>query len=86
MNDNSAPEQKDREKADYTILVKDVYTYQSKSKIDQLPKWAKIAIAVVLVLVAIGAVVGGAFAINAVANMTQAPTPAAQAALVAPWP
>lgn len=49
-------------------ILDDVYKYQSKSKIDGIPKWAKIIIALVLILIAIGIVVGAAFLINDVVN------------------
>ncbi|WP_052663075.1 hypothetical protein [Mycoplasmoides pirum] len=66
FDENSLTSQVDNK--DYKI-VKDVYNYQSKSKLDELPLWAKILIACVLILIAIGAIVGGAFAINAVSNL-----------------
>ena len=50
--------------------IEKVYTYQSGSKIEKLPKWAKILISCGLVLLAVGSVVGGAFAIKAVRDQT----------------
>lgn len=49
-------------------ILDDVYKYQSKSKIDGIPKWAKIIIAIVLIIIAIGIVIGAAFLINDVVN------------------
>lgn len=49
-------------------ILDDVYKYQSKSKIDGIPKWAKIIIALVLIIIAIGIVIGAAFLINDVVN------------------
>lgn len=49
-------------------ILDDVYKYQSKSKIDGIPKWAKIIIALILIIIAIGIVIGAAFLINDVVN------------------
>lgn len=49
-------------------ILDDVYKYQSKSKMDGIPKWAKIIIALVLIIIAIGIVIGAAFLINDVVN------------------
>ena len=59
---------------DYKV-VKDVYSNHNKSKLDELPLWAKILISCILILVVIGVVIGSAFAIVAVNNMNAtAPT------------
>ncbi|WP_036498687.1 hypothetical protein [[Mycoplasma] testudinis] len=63
-------------------IVDKIYQYQSHSKLDRLPTWSRILISIVLIIILIGLVVGGAFAIKAVNDKNRQSQPELQSSLV----
>lgn len=44
-------------------VIEQIYQYQSESKLNRLPRWLRIVIVVSLIVLVIGIIVGGTFAI-----------------------
>lgn len=60
---NSSRISLDKKNIEKFDVIDQIYQYQSESKLNRLPRWLRIVIVVFLIVLVIGVIVGGSFAI-----------------------
>ncbi|CDN40363.1 hypothetical protein [Mycoplasma amphoriforme] len=60
---NSSRASLDKKNIEKFDVIDQIYQYQSESKLNRLPRWLRIIIVVFLIVLVIGVIVGGTFAI-----------------------
>lgn len=60
---NSSRASLDKKNIEKFDVIDQIYQYQSESKLNRLPRWLRILIVVFLIVLVIGVIVGGTFAI-----------------------
>lgn len=60
---NSSRASLDKKNIEKFDVIDQIYQYQSESKLTRLPRWLRIVIVVFLIVLVIGVIVGGTFAI-----------------------
>lgn len=60
---NSSRTSLDKKNIEKFDVIEQIYQYQSESKLNRLPRWLRIVIVVFLIVLVIGVIVGGTFAI-----------------------